>query len=354
MDGGHEDAEKAVRDKIAMMRKAKISEKRSTRQSGNHGAETTKYMSRQGIEAALPSADPHVSVRKRNSDSHIRQAQNDASKDDVQRFIQELLRRIHKSLRKKGVSDGIITSSFQEAGVHVAPAVEPPTRYRHDAYGSHGHYYPEQDTVLETVARGEVQPLELSASRVVTPAYGSQHHQNHFVPSQKYQSNSGIKSALEGHQTTQSSSSRGQLTKPQYAHQTGPVFDAQTARNLTSTSELSYNMTQILAMPIFDNPQIVDQRGMPLSSQAYSLWVDLNIRKVGDIINEKGDINKAIYPRIPAQFEPTMLSELDTICLAIPRAWRDFLYTGNQAKFEQEKLRKGEFSRGRSDPRDKK
>ena len=69
--------------------------------------------------------------------------------------------------------------------------------------------------------------------------------------------------------------------------------------DLTAAAPLIHSAADVT---IFCNPtrfQIVDARGSMLSSHLHSKWPQLGISTIGDIIDNKGDVDIGIYPLIP-------------------------------------------------------
>ena len=45
----------------------------------------------------------------------------------------------------------------------------------------------------------------------------------------------------------------------------------------------------------------MDKNGAPLHSHVFGKWIELGLTVVGDVIDDKGDVSKALYPLIPPQ-----------------------------------------------------
>ena len=77
---------------------------------------------------------------------------------------------------------------------------------------------------------------------------------------------------------------------------------------------------------MFDNPQIVDTYGNPFNAVEWDHWLQLPVKHVSDLIDNNGELRRDMYGRFPVKDEQRMFAELELLCKAIPRGWRDYLY----------------------------
>eukprot|EP00300_Choanocystis_sp_HF-7_P039071 c5689_g1_i1.p1 GENE.c5689_g1_i1~~c5689_g1_i1.p1 ORF type:complete len:460 (+),score=18.71 c5689_g1_i1:38-1381(+) len=82
----------------------------------------------------------------------------------------------------------------------------------------------------------------------------------------------------------------------------------------------------VMDQPIFDNPRIVDAQGKPLSGPEWATWKSAGHNFIGDIFTHGG---LKEYSEIMASFpnRSVALHQLDVISAAIPKAWREAMWS---------------------------